>query len=1725
MTAATFVGQSSAFGTGSSVSVPAPAGLASGDHQLLIVLVGTSGAIPATPSGFASAGSFSGSAGDSSMSIAVFTDSASTVTGAISITNPASARLITAVRLAWRGGDGWLATPAPSGTTRTSASSHALPTQATTAADQTVVGAIAYDSGDGTSINTTWTPPAGWTERAEVNHGEGFETASIGAFDIVRTASGTQSGTVGASRSDVPFVWAGTLAAAAAGGSAPTVDAGADATVSVGEAFARTASENDNGSAVTARGWEIISGPADVGASNTTQGVSYTPTVAGTFVFRYSATNAFGTSTDDLTLTATAVVLDPVDIIPFGNADGQVHYKFDIAEQGQTRVLYAVADLAAGLNLDPEFTTSGNWVQTSARADGDTTSGTGFPRSEGREAVPGTGDNLGFDPKDGGVHWQRFRCRIMDHPLVDDRGIATGQLHSLDDDIVMVRTRYDAASGENRLVLRAYDATAANTVDVLTLVQNYAFGTIFDLLFLIRGDTFYVFFNDFTNPVYERPVADFPSLTTYMLKWGAYLQFNETHTDPADEGIVHYRNVLHWHTGWAAPTNYPGLPETDPGAAATATVGVAFERTATETGASITNRSWRVVDGPAEVGDQIGTAAALSWTPAVAGDYLLVYGAQNAEGWSTPQFLTVTASSGSSGGGTDTFGDEVESASASASSATKVAVSRHAPSSNGVVKTGHARLSITAGSTPTRFAIYADNAGVPGARLALSDLVTLDSTTATWLTYNFPVSDQIEVTAGTFYWIGPAWDGATAESISVYREGTSNGRYEHEDFVWPTPAADFMSGANARPLAGPIDAYVTYQSASLPTVGAGADATIDQYDEFVRTATEDAGGGTISARSWTVVSGPNQVGATIGTAATLNWAPTVGGSYVLRYSATNEVGTDTDDVTVTVNSMVFPLTATLFLAATPGGEKHASGTLVAPLAVSADPDGQKQASATPVASLALGASVEGKKINAVYANLALSASIEASSGQGAFVTAALKLGASVGNRSSTRDGAAPTAALALSADQEGEKAGAASLTAPVGLAVTFEGNKDVPAALTAPLALAAEQEGAKTGIGALAAELVLGAQLIDPSRTNPDNPLLAAMELDGGAATTSTRNHQNLPPARLGLRAVVFVQRIVAEIEAIQPRADTTVKYDLIAVARVPQQSGPPTFIEVDPIEWSDLTWNEELSAPPTLSATTKIDSLPDSILQRLQTPHDWPTELWLYRNGRKVFAGPLIGGRVSNDSLTLEAAGIEVYTRWMYIVENRTFTDVDQFAIVAELIDQWQQLDYGNFGIELTTLLERVPTTIGQAAYRSSTGDVEYSDDNCKAARPSGTSAGDLLIAVHAADDDCSLSDMHAPDGWDLLGEHDGGFSDTPRVKIWSRIAEESEPSSYEFDDSEDAHSALVILRVADHDPATPPVLAFASSSTQSNQHVAPSVTGVPGGLLMTFHAGETGGSTRSYWGAPSGMVSRADLAPSDDGYIVLGANTQELPSSWVGATGTKTATCSGSAEWVAASLVIAPKQPEEPPPIISGPVSGVLRTITYPQAEMHVVFDRITDLAKLADGLDWHIDPTTRRLEMHHPARGVDRSQGEDAIVFDQRNIISSDVAFSSSPSDLASDGMAVATASGSDAPLIANYGNPELRAKYGRTGITASFQAADQATLNAAAQALVDARDQVLLIPGPGARVTADSDLSAYDVGDTVSYHAHGRLTVAGAYRIRKRSVRVGENNIETVSIEFV
>jgi hypothetical protein len=104
---------------------------------------------------------------------------------------------------------------------------------------------------------------------------------------------------------------------------APTVDAGADTSVVTGGTLTRTATELANGATITSRAWTIVSGPAGLGSTiGTSAALSWSPTTAGLYTLRYSATNSAGTGTDDVQVNVTGTTPGALASLWTGVPDG-----------------------------------------------------------------------------------------------------------------------------------------------------------------------------------------------------------------------------------------------------------------------------------------------------------------------------------------------------------------------------------------------------------------------------------------------------------------------------------------------------------------------------------------------------------------------------------------------------------------------------------------------------------------------------------------------------------------------------------------------------------------------------------------------------------------------------------------------------------------------------------------------------------------------------------------------------------------------------------------------------------------------------------------------------------------------------------------------------------------------------------------------------------------------------------------------------------------------------------------------------------------------------------------------------------------------------------------------------------------------------------------------------------------------------------------------------------
>lgn len=154
--------------------------------------------------------------------------------------------------------------------------------------------------------------------------------------------------------------------------------------------------------------------------------------------------------------------------------------------------------------------------------------------------------------------------------------------------------------------------------------------------------------------------------------------------------------------------------------------------------------------------------------------------------------------------------------------------------------------------------------------------------------------------------------------------------------------------------------------------------------------------------------------------------------------------------------------------------------------------------------------------------------------------------------------------------------------------------------------------------------------------------------------------------------------------------------YSVVLVARAPNMAAPPTFTELGPLLPTSFSYGNVLNGSGSFEGTTNVKAINDDVKTRLRDPLNFPSEVWVYRNSDIVWAGPVMGVKVANEIITINASGLLAYIDYMIIPSDKTFSATEQFEIAAELIDDWQNLDYGDFGLDVTEYLPPGATTSG---------------------------------------------------------------------------------------------------------------------------------------------------------------------------------------------------------------------------------------------------------------------------------------------------------------------------------------------------------------------------------------------------------------------------------------------
>jgi len=229
---------------------------------------------------------------------------------------------------------------------------------------------------------------------------------------------------------------------------------------------------------------------------------------------------------------------------------------------------------------------------------------------------------------------------------------------------------------------------------------------------------------------------------------------------------------------------------------------------------------------------------------------------------------------------------------------------KYAPASSGTVTSmsWYGRLD-AAGNV--KMAIYADNAGVPGAKLAETPAGAAGITSA-WVT--LPIS--LNVIGGTNYWLafisdrGSRWreDPGTANQLAYYPNYV--GPYPAFPAIFPTPegySATAVSIYATYTLSGPIPPTTTISSLPVAT-GTPPTVNVNVGTQVTFTAVVTHGnGGDPTTINWYEASNPTTI---IGTGTTITFTPAVAGSWEFFAKTTDSAGTGAESNRIIVTATV-----------------------------------------------------------------------------------------------------------------------------------------------------------------------------------------------------------------------------------------------------------------------------------------------------------------------------------------------------------------------------------------------------------------------------------------------------------------------------------------------------------------------------------------------------------------------------------------------------------------------------------------------------------------------------------------------------------------------------------------------------------------------------------------------------------------------------------------------------
>jgi hypothetical protein len=314
--------------------------------------------------------------------------------------------------------------------------------------------------------------------------------------------------------------------------------------------------------------------------------------------------------------------------------------------------------------------------------------------------------------------------------------------------------------------------------------------------------------------------------------------------------------------------------------------------------------------------------------------------------------------------------------------------------------------------------------------------------------------------------------------------------------------------------------------------------------------------------------------------------------------------------------------------------------------------------------------------------------------------------------------------------------------------------------------------------------------------------------------------------------------------------------FEVVLVSRAPVISSSPTLTVINRLVVDTISYTEELNRPGVATLGCPVRSLTSDVQARLIDMAALPSEVWIYAGSALVWAGEAQTLNIQGQTVELGCVGLLGYTFRMGVTADTTFTAVDQFTIAKTLVDNWQAQNYGNYGIDTSTVgtsgvtrdraylrneLHNVGQRITELGAVLDGFDLKVDPSTRKLVLTSPTQGTDLSASVFVDRrniDSASIAMSIAPDDLvsDVSAAGSSAAADGGNTTLYSARSTSAVQTSYGRSWAGQSFSGISVLATLDG-------AGDAYLGSRNTQLFQPGVTIVPlvGCDIGDFHAGDT--------------------------------------------------------------------------------------------------------------------------------------------------------------------------------------------------------------------------------------------------------------------------------------------